>query len=231
MGMKTEIYRAEDRGVSEHGWLSSRFSFSFADWYEPTRMGFRSLRVINDDRIAPNSGFGPHGHRDMEIITIVREGAVTHGDSMGNQGTVGAGEVQVMSAGSGIVHSEVNASPDTELTLFQIWIATREKGIAPRYDQRAFPDGTQVLVSPTGEEGSLQIMQDAYITRVVLTSGESYTYTLKDATHGVYVLVVEGQVTIGAEELRTRDALSIEEVGQVDIHATSESTLLVMEVP
>ncbi len=229
--MKVDIHRAKDRGVSEHGWLSSRFSFSFADWYEPTRMGFRSLRVINDDRIAPNSGFGPHPHRDMEIVTIVREGEVTHGDSMGNQGTVGAGEVQVMSAGSGVVHSEVNASVDTELTLFQMWIATREKGIAPRYAQRSFADGTQLLVSPTGEHDSLQIMQDAYITRVVLAEGESYSYTLRNPDHGVYVFIVEGRVVVGQEELSARDAMGVEETERIDVAAQIASTLLLIEVP
>lgn len=229
--MRIEIHRADSRGVSEHGWLSSRFSFSFADWYEPTRMGFRTLRVINDDRIAPNSGFGPHGHRDMEIITIVTGGAVTHGDSMGNQGEVRAGEVQVMSAGSGVVHSEVNASPDTELTLFQIWIATRDKGIAPRYAQKSFPSGDALLVSSDGRAGSLQIMQDASITRKVIAVEQEAVYTLTDATHGVYVFVVSGKVQVAGSELAVRDAIAIEDIQTLHIFAREDSELLIIEVP
>lgn len=229
--MKSEIHRAHTRGVSEHGWLSSRFSFSFADWYEPTRMGFRALRVINDDRIAPNSGFGPHGHRDMEIITIVTGGAVTHGDSMGNQGEVHAGEVQVMSAGSGVVHSEVNASLDTELTLFQIWIATRDKSIAPHYAQKPFPSGDALLVSSDGREGSLQIMQDAFITRKVMAADQETIYTLTDATHGVYVFVVSGKIQVADSELAARDAIAIEDIETIQIHAQEDSELLIIEVP
>src|SRR3989344_846255 len=136
--MKIEVYKAEERGEGKHGWLTTRYSFSFADWYEPSRMGFGTLRVINDDIIAPQSGFGEHGHRDMEIITIVTEGAVTHTDSMGNEKVVEAGEVQVMSAGTGVVHAERNASPTTPLKLFQIWIEPKERDIAPRYAQKRF---------------------------------------------------------------------------------------------
>lgn len=229
--MQMIIHRADTRGVSEHGWLSSRFSFSFADWYDPTRMGFRALRVINDDRIAPNSGFGPHGHRDMEIITIVTGGAVTHGDSMGNHGEVHAGEVQVMSAGSGVVHSEVNASPDTELTLFQIWIATRDKGIAPRYAQKSFPLGDALLVSSDGRAGSLQIMQDATITRKGIAAEQEAVYTPTDAAHGVYVFVVSGKVQVADSELAARDAIAIEDSESIHILAQEDSELLIIEVP
>src|SRR5690606_12496739 len=142
----------------EHGWLSTRYSFSFANWYDPSRMGFGALRVINDDRIAPANGFGAHGHRDMEIVTIVTKGTVRNEDSMGSRGTVPAGDVQAMSAGTGVVHAERNDSPDEELTLFQIWIETARPGAVPRYAQKPFglgshEPGLTLLVAPTDADG------------------------------------------------------------------------------
>lgn len=234
--MEKVLHRAEDRGKGEHGWLSTRYSFSFADWYEPSRMGFGALRVINDDRIAPASGFGAHGHKDMEIVTIVTKGAVTHEDSMGNRGLVPAGDVQVMSAGTGVVHSERNASPDEELTLFQIWIATGKPGAAPRYGQKPFgldasDPGLMLLVGPDGTEGALPIYQDAYIYQGVLDSGQPLAYPLKDPAHGVYVFVIDGSVRIAGETLGPRDALAIEGVDALMLETDTLARVLVMEVP
>src|SRR6185369_13889460 len=171
--MQKVLHRAEARGISDHGWLRSRFSFSFADWYEPTRMGFGALRVINDDTIAPLGRFGMHPHADYEIITIPLQGSVTHEDSMGNRGEVGEGEVQAMSAGSGVVHSEYNASSTESLELFQIWIAPNVRDARPRYSQKRF-DATgrknkwQTLVAEDGVGDALAIYQNARIARADL---------------------------------------------------------------
>lgn len=229
--MKLELHPASERGISNHGWLTSRFSFSFADWYNPARMGFRALRVLNDDHIAPSSGFGMHPHRDMEIITIVTKGAVTHEDSMGNHGAVQAGEVQVMSAGMGVVHGERNDSRTEPLELFQLWIMTRTPGIVPRYDQRAFASGAPLLVSPDGREGSLSIMQDAFITRRSVGAGETLTYPLYDAKNGVYVFVISGGITIDNLTLGARDAVGIEDAESIELRATDNTTILLVEVP
>jgi redox-sensitive bicupin YhaK (pirin superfamily) len=231
--MQKVIHRASERGVAEHEWLHSRFSFSFADWYEPTRMGFGALRVINDDVIDPSSGFGMHPHRDMEIITIVMEGAVTHEDSMGNKGVVRAGEVQVMSAGSGVVHAEYNESPDTALKLFQIWIMTQSR-IAPRYAQHQF--GTQaspekVLVGPLLSSVPLTINQNAHITRILVRAGASHEYHLKDAGCGVYLFIIEGSGTVADVRVQRRDAVGVWEADMAHIDANTDLELLCIEVP
>lgn len=228
--MQKVVHRANERGVAEHEWLHSRFSFSFADWYEPTRMGFGALRVINDDIVDPSSGFPMHPHRDMEIITIVMKGAVTHEDSMGNHGVVGAGEVQVMSAGTGVVHSEFNESPTEQLELFQIWIIPDRPGHTPRYAQQTIPEGGEVfLVGPEGSDAPLTIHQDAYITRLTLT--DAATYTLHSENNGLYVLVISGEATIADEELGERDAVGLWETPVVAIEGAPGSELLLLEVP
>lgn len=232
--MKTVLHKASDRGVAEHGWLHSRFSFSFADWYEPTRMGFGVLRVINDDVIDPHSGFDRHPHRDMEIITIVTEGAVTHGDSMGNEYKVHAGEVQVMSAGTGVVHSEYNKE-DRPLKLFQIWIGPRTRGLAPRYDQRSFVSAEknkiELLVSGNVADDVLLIKQDAYVSRASLDEGIEVEYALKRPENGIYIFVVKGSIKVGGHDLDDRDALGIVEFEKVSISATTPSELLIFDVP
>ena len=233
--MQKVVHKAKERGVAEHEWLHSRFSFSFADWYEPSRMGFGALRVINDDVIDPASGFGMHPHRDMEIITIVREGTVTHEDSMGNRGDVTAGEVQVMSAGSGVVHGEQNESSTTTLKLFQIWVTPKSRGIEPRYGQKAFPPAVageaEVLVGPIGSDAPLTINQDAYITRVALGAKESLEYPTKVSGNGVYCLVVSGDIVIAGEALGPRDAVGIIEPGAVTLAAKTVAEVLIFEVP
>jgi len=231
------LHKAEERGKAEHGWLHTRFSFSFADWYDPERMGFGTLRVINDDVIDPDSGFDLHPHNNMEIITIVMEGVITHGDSMGNDQVVPAGDVQVMSAGTGVVHSEHNRSLDETLKLFQIWIHPKSRNIVPRYGQKSFgthwePDTLQLLVSPDGREDSLLIHQDAFILRGSLDKGKTQAYALRDTNkNGVYVLVVDGSITIDGNVLMERDALGIYEAGTFSIIANQYSHYLVFEVP
>lgn len=255
--MKLTRHVRENRGVAELDWLSTRYSFSFANWYDPTRMGFGALRVINDDRIAAASGFPPHSHRDMEIITLVTAGALRHQDSMGNEGEVTAGEVQVMSAGTGVTHAEYNAREDEPLELFQIWIMPDKAGHAPRYAQKSFTEekngedksknksALQLLVAPLTHESedSLGIHQDAYISLATVQQGESYTYAPHHAatqgakgTHGVYVLVIEGDMAVCGVPLRNRDALGIEwgtEGGEpIMLSSTTQSAkALIFEVP
>lgn len=236
--MKSILHKASERGVAEHGWLHSRFSFSFADWYEPSRMGFGVLRVINDDVIDAHSGFDKHPHKDMEIITIVTEGAVTHGDSMGNTYAVPAGDVQVMSAGTGVVHSEHNRE-DSTLKLFQIWISPRTKGLIPRYEQKSFGKAVnnkiELLVSGNEaeevENGALFINQDAYVSRVVLDESREVEYALKRPLNGIYVFVVNGNVRIDEHDLSDRDALGIAEAKEILISAATPAEVLIFEVP
>lgn len=236
--MKKEVYRAETRGGTDHGWLKTKHSFSFADYYDPARMGFGALRVLNDDQIAPASGFGKHPHSNMEIITIPLEGAVTHEDSMGNLGIVKTGEVQIMSAGSGVVHSEENKDPEQWLRLFQIWIETdpRYKDIEPRYKQKEFSAGErennwQLLASPPGQS-ELDIMQEAWICRTKLeTRNLKLGYKPKDSAHGVYIMVIDGMIRIEDEKLVTRDAIALSRIKEIEITVERESDLLLIEVP
>ncbi len=234
--MEKVIHRAEERGRGEYDWLKTRYSFSFANWFEPARMGFGALRVINDDWIAPANGFGAHPHRDMEIVTIVTKGTITHEDSMGNYGEVPAGDVQAMSAGTGVVHAERNDSPDEDLTLFQLWIATGVPGATPRYAQKPFgledmTPGLRVLIGPDGTPDALPIYQDAYISMARLDTDTPLTYTLHDPAHGVYVFVVEGGILLADETLGRRDAMGISEVESIILTADAPATALVIEVP
>ena len=229
--METIIHRASERGSGEYGWLSTRYSFSFANWYNPARMGFGALRVLNDDVIASSSGFGMHTHQDMEIITIVMQGAVTHEDSMGNMKSVSAGEVQVMSAGTGVAHAERNASKTVPLELFQLWISPRERGVVPRYEQKTFTDSSALLVSPDGREGSLSIGQNAFISRVRLAPPQAQAYTLFGSAHGAYIVVVSGSVTVGDTTLGARYAVGISGVDTITMTAHDSAELLVIEVP
>jgi quercetin 2,3-dioxygenase len=232
--MKTLLHTAASRGHADHGWLKSDFSFSFADWHDPERMGFGALRVLNDDFIAPRSGFELHAHRDMEIITIVTAGTVTHEDSMGNAEHIKAGEVQVMTAGTGVTHSEYNHGAEP-LILFQIWIVPRARGLRPRYAQWKFADPVasepQLLVSPSGEGESLQINQDAFISRLVLTKGVTYEHQMRTINGGLYIFVVSGKAAVAGIALGHRDAAGVSETEHVSITATDDTHLLLIEVP
>lgn len=232
--MHTQLHRAHERGKGDYGWLSTRYSFSFANWYDPSRMGFGKLRVTNDDTVAPAHGFDLHRHQDMEIITIVMKGAVTHEDSMGNKGAVPAGDVQVMSAGTGVTHAEYNDSETEPLELFQIWIESDAEGHEPRYDQKSFgPDAPDLLllVSPDGRDGSLMIHQDAFLWRGTLKRGVSMAYTLQDPSHGVYLFVIEGTLDAGKEKLGARDALACSGTEAITLTSHDESRFLLIEVP
>lgn len=226
----------ESRSGADYGWLKTRYSFSFAEYFDPERMGFGALRVINDDEIAPGKGFGTHGHRDMEIVTIPLEGALAHKDSMGTAETVTAGEVQVMSAGTGVEHSEYNASETDAVRLFQIWILPRAQGLAARYDQKAFDPASwqgkfATVVGPDEADGKLMIQQDAWISFLTLQAGESAEYILRTPGNGVYFLVVEGKGDIGGQVCSRRDAVGIEEADKVAVRATETSYILAIEVP
>ncbi len=233
--MQTIVHRASERGGGEYGWLTTRYSFSFAQWYEPRRMGFGALRVLNDDLIAPGGTFEMHGHKDFEIITIPLKGAVTHQDSLGNTGEVHAGEVQVMSAGTGIVHSEYNASASEPLELFQIWIEPRERGVIPRYEQKAFPPAEQgewqCLVSDGSVPETLMIHQDARIMRASLAPHAVLEYARAYAASGIYLMVIEGRAEVAEVVLGPRDAIGIAGVERVALSTKTGAQVLLIEVP
>ncbi len=207
-----DIRRSQDRGHANHGWLDSRFSFSFADYYDPAHMGFRSLRVINDDRVAGGAGFGMHPHQDMEIVTYMLDGALTHKDSMGNGSTIRPGEVQRMTAGTGIRHSEFNPSEEAA-HLLQIWLLPREKGLTPSYDQKYFGGEAKsgklaLLASPDGRDGSMRIEQDAKLYASWLTSGESVRHELDPGRHA-WLQVARGSVRLGDQLLNEGDGAAV----------------------
>ncbi len=231
--MQSVFHPASERGVGEHGWLHTRFSFSFADWFNPNRMGFGVLRVLNDDVVEPEKGFDMHPHKDMEIVTIVTEGAVAHRDSMGNAFTVSVGEVQVMSAGTGVVHAELNASRTERLALFQLWIRPKITGVPPRYDQRAFRTNAKrtLLVSGDKSDGALFIHQDAHIWNAHLEKDELSSYDIQNVAHGVYFFVVAGKCMIAGATLGPRDAVGVWDVAKVEMHALSNVRILIVEVP
>lgn len=235
--MTYEVIKSETRGYAHHGWLEARHTFSFAEYYDPSRVHFGVLRVINDDLISPSAGFPQHPHRDMEIITIVLRGQLAHKDSMGNSSVIRAGEVQVMSAGTGVLHSEYNASSEEVLNLFQIWVLPDQKSVAPRYDQKPFPkegrlNSWQNLVQPFGENlGGLSIHQNSYFWRAQLDSQGPLSYDRREKGAGLFVFVVEGSVVILGENLENRDAICIRDLEQLEINSQGSADLLLIEVP
>ncbi|WP_053977991.1 pirin family protein [Mangrovimonas xylaniphaga] len=237
--MKTVVHKANSRGFANHGWLQANHSFSFAGFYNPEKIHFGALRVLNDDVIAPKMGFGTHPHDNMEIITIPLGGVLKHRDSMHNEWqSVLPGEVQVMSAGTGVQHSEINGSDEKHLSLFQIWVFPNKQNVAPRYDQKGFDaserkNKLQTLVSSIDEdfEGSLKIHQDAVLSRIDLDEGKSFEYQLKSSNHGVYVMNIHGELKIGDQVLNTRDAIGIWETETFEIAANENSEILFIEVP
>jgi hypothetical protein len=237
--MKKIIYKAADRGKANYGWLEANYSFSFANYYDPEKVNFGALRVLNNDTIQGGMGFGTHPHDNMEIITIPLKGSLKHKDSMGNKWiAIETGEVQVMSAGSGLQHSEMNNSPSEDINLFQIWIFPDKNDVEPRYDQQKFDPSErknklQFLVSSIDDEvkDTLKIHQDALISRIDLDENSAFSYALKSENHGLYVMVVEGEISIDNEILGKRDAMGISETKSVNIKAKSASELLFIEVP
>lgn len=237
--MKTKIYKANERGTANHGWLEANFSFSFANYYNPEKINFGALRVLNDDFIEGGMGFGKHPHDNMEIISIPLKGALKHRDSMSNEWIpLHAGEVQIMSAGTGIQHSEMNNHPTEVVNLFQIWILPNKHGVEPRYDQKKFEvserkNKLQTLVSSIDDkvDGSLTIHQDARISRIDLDENTDFKYLLKSENHGVYLMVIDGEVSINHLALSKRDAIGISETMQFSINSKTTSELLIIEVP
>lgn len=237
--MNIQKYPASSRGFANHGWLMASHSFSFANYYNPERMNFGKLRVLNDDVVAPSMGFATHPHQNMEIITIPLSGALKHRDNMANDWQqVLPNEVQVMSAGTGVYHSEMNASTTERLSLFQIWIEPDTQNVTPRYDQKTFDASErdnqfQVLVSSmdSEEQESLKIHQDAKISRITLTKDESISYTLLSKQHGVYVMTIDGNISINNIQAESRDAIGVSETEAFTITAESTSEVLCIEVP
>ena len=231
---------ASERGAADHGWLKAKFSFSFADWHNPEKVRFGALRVLNNDRVIGGAGFPTHPHRDMEIVTIPLSGAVAHRDSLGTDGVIKTGEVQIMSAGSGILHSEYNASKTDELEIFQIWIIPEVRGLQPRYDQRGFDETErenkwQVVVSPTPEkheqsQSPLKIYQQSYFSLTNLYAGNTLEYKLNNPNHGVYMMIIEGEVRLSGQTFEKRDAAEIIDVESFSIKADSDAKLLAIEV-
>ena len=229
-----QVRRSGERGKSRTSWLDSRHSFSFADYYDPQHMGFSVLRVINDDRIAPSSGFATHGHRDMEIITYMLQGTLKHTDSMGNVSLLKAGEVQRMSAGTGIRHSETNPSDAEPVHLLQIWIEPDQRGLTPSYQEQRvnLSNGSQfrLLISPSGEEGSLSIHQDASLYSLNVDAGEQLSRDL-DPQRRVYVHVVSGDMNINGQSLSAGDAVALEAETTLSLEAASRAEALYFDLP
>ena len=233
--MKKTIHKAASRGLANHGWLKSFHTFSFANYFNPERMNFGMLRVLNDDIVQPKMGFGTHPHKNMEIISIPISGALSHKDSMNNQRSIEVGEVQVMSAGTGLTHSEFNDSKTTETNFLQLWIIPEKNEVTPYYNQKKFEESErknkfQTLVSPKDKqvEGSLPINQQGYISMIDLENNFEIEYDLKNS---VYFFLIDGEVSIADEILNNRDAIGIEDVEKVFVKALKKSKLLVIDVP
>ncbi len=227
------LRRANERGHAEHGWLDSYHTFSFADYYEPQWMGFRSLRVINDDLVMPGMGFGMHPHRDMEIITYILSGSLEHKDSMGNGRVIRTGDVQYMSAGVGVRHSEFNPSKDEAVHLLQIWIQPDRKGVKPAYAEKSFADaqtGTLHLVtSKTGRDGSMPIHQDADLWLAKLAPGNQVTHQLAPGRHA-WIHVAEGEVTLNGKTLSGGDAAAVTDETTLELSATKPAQVLLFDL-
>ncbi|MFY9152211.1 MAG: pirin family protein [Prolixibacteraceae bacterium] len=235
--MKLTIHRAGCRGHANHGWLKTWHSFSFASYYNPDRMHFGALRVLNDDIISAGMGFGTHPHDNMEIITIVLDGELAHRDSMGNGSVIRPGEVQVMSAGTGIQHSEYNHSEINEVGLLQIWIFPDKKNVEPRYGQARFQEEEmkgkwRTVVSPDGKDESLWIHQQAWFSLGEFEPETVVNYSLKKPGNGIYLFLISGEMEIGAEKLNARDAICIEEIdSEINLKTIKTTKMLVLEVP
>ncbi|MDL1914255.1 MAG: pirin family protein [Bergeyella sp.] len=234
--MKKVFYPASERGYVDHGWLKAFHSFSFGSYFNPKKVNFGALRVFNDDTIAGGFGFGKHPHDNMEIITIPLEGRLKHKDSTGNEGVIEKGEVQVMSAGLGIEHSEANADKSELLKLFQIWIFPDKKNVSPRYDQLDYTDKIRpneftLLVSPNGENETLWIHQNAWISVAGFDSGLERKYSIKGGDNGVYIMLIDGEIEVEDQLFEKRDAIGIWDTDSVDIRANKKSDILVLDIP
>ena len=234
--MKTIVHKANERGHANHGWLNAYHSFSFANWYNPEKVQFGMLRVLNDDTIAAGMGFGTHPHDNMEIITIPLEGDLAHKDSMGNGTTIKSGDIQVMSAGTGIQHSEFNPNHNHHTKLFQIWLFPKYRNVEPRYQQITLDksleknDFAQIL-SPNPDDAGVWIHQDAWFYLSDFDAAFSKKLSLKKEGNGFYIMNIEGEIEVNGEKLERRDAVGIWETNEIEVKANSNAKFLVMEIP
>lgn len=237
--MKTEnknLHRSADRGVADHGWLHSHHTFSFGEYYNPERTHFGVLRVLNDDEVSGGAGFGMHPHDNMEIISIPLEGELKHKDSMGNETTISTGEIQVMSAGSGISHTEYNKNHDIKVKFLQIWLFPNKRDVTPRYDQRIYDEAAAKnnllqILSPDAKDDNVWIHQDAWFSIGRLDKDFEIEYTIKRAGNGAYVFVLEGSIELNGQTLNQRDGLGIDTESLLSVKATTDAKILVMDVP
>jgi redox-sensitive bicupin YhaK (pirin superfamily) len=231
--MRTQLIKADTRGVANFGWLDSKHSFSFGHYYDPNRIQFGALRVLNDDIVEPGYGFGTHPHDNMEIVSIPLSGTLAHKDSTGNEKTIQTGEVQIMSAGTGLTHSEYNHSKTEKVNFLQVWVLPKERNISPRYDQRFFEfdqNGFTTVVAPNDED-ALWINQDAWFSIGSADAGKEISYEVKKEGNGVYVFLIEGNVSIENTLLERRDAFEIQDASSVLFSVQSKARILVIEVP
>lgn len=229
------LHRADERGHADHGWLNTYHSFSFAGWHDPKKMHFGALRVLNDDAVAGGGGFGTHPHDNMEIVSIPTSGALEHKDSMGNASVIKTGDVQIMSAGTGVRHSEFNHSATDPVSFFQVWIYPDAQGLTPRYDQEPYelaPPGEPLtcMVSPDGEAG-VKIHQKAWFHMGRLNEGQSIVQDVHGAGQGLYIMVLEGSAAVAGQALKRRDAIGVWDTQNVKIEASSDCQVMVIEVP
>jgi len=234
--MNTVLHKSSSRGQVNHGWLNARHSFSFANYYNPDRMNFGVLRVLNDDVISGGNGFGLHPHENMEIISIPLDGALAHKDNMGNESVIKSGDIQVMSAGTGIMHSEFNHSADADVKLLQIWLDPKTKNVMPRYDQitldaKKVKNKMHQILSPNKEDDGVWIHQNAWFHLGNIDKGKQVNYTLKDAKNGVYAFILEGEVSIENQVLNKRDGFGVWNTKEIKIITNSNSKILLLEVP
>ena len=234
--MKTILFKAADRGSADYGWLKPNYYFSFAQYHNPEKVHFGLLRVLNDDFVAGGGGFPTHPHDNMEIVTIPFTGALQHKDSTGGNGVIKAGDIQIMSAGTGVQHSEFNASKTEPVTLFQVWVFPKERNIKPRYDQRNFDvsdrvNKWQTVVSPLDSDKALWINQDARFALTRLDAGKEISYSTAFKGNGVFLVVINGSVQVDGKQLNKRDALGISETDSFSITANADAELLAIEIP
>jgi len=234
--MKTTLHRAATRGHADHGWLRTAHTFSFGSYHDPLRMNFGALRVLNDDIVQGGSGFGAHGHEQMEIVSIPLQGALAHRDNAGHAGVIRPHDVQVMSAGTGIMHTERNHAAHEPVHFLQLWILPAQQNVLPRYAQHTFDPATwhnqwAFLVLPEQYQGPLWIYQQAFLARACLEAGKCLDYTLHTPAHGVYLFVIEGQVRVAEEDLDRRDGMGVWEVSEVSLTALTACDVLLIEVP
>jgi hypothetical protein len=234
--MKKAFHAAKTRGNANHGWLNANHSFSFANYHNPERMNFGALRVLNDDTIAAGMGFGTHPHENMEIITIPLEGDLEHKDSMGNIGVINEGEIQVMSAGTGVHHSEYNKNADQAVKVLQLWVFPKKQNVTPRYDQMSVrdlkkPNDFYQVLSPNSEDAGMWVHQDTWFHLGEFDVEKSLDYTIKKPGNGVYVFVIQGSFNVEGENLKKRDAIGIWDTETINFTAQSQSKVLLVEVP